>query len=70
MKLIVEDVKGYVDFYEDVFQIKIMKIDKKNILKVRYGDLSKNNELIPLREVKRAILIEEDSLVERFRYEK
>lgn len=70
MKLIVEDIKGYVEFYEDVFQVRIIKIDKKNILKIRYGDLSKKNELIPLKELREVILINEETNREYFRYEK
>jgi len=69
MKLFVEDLKGYMDCYTNVYRIKIKKINNKNTLIIYYNSL-KQDDLIELKEVRLAFLIDENSLQEYFRYEK
>ena len=70
MKLFVEDMKGYMDVYEDVFTVKIKKVLNKNCLIIRYGDLKKPNEIIKLSEIRLAFMIDPETTREYFRYAK
>ena len=69
LKLFVEDKKGYIDEYENIWSVKIKKVDNKNTLEIRYNSL-KDNEYIPLSDITLCYLIDENSLREYFRYEK
>lgn len=71
MKLFVEDLKGYVEVFKNVSNIKIIKRDKKNILVIH----TKNNYnlmgfTIPLSEIRLCYMIDPITLNEYFRYEK
>ena len=69
MRLFVEDLKGYMDVYENVNKVSIKKIDNKNKLIINY-DLQQRIEFIDLKEVRLAFMIDKDTLIEYFRYEK
>lgn len=69
MKLFVEDLKGYMSIYEHVKKIRINKIDNKNTLQIQYI-FSPLIEYIPLSKIKLCYMIDEETLVEVFRYEK
>lgn len=69
MKLFIEDLKGYMEVYENVNKVSIKKIDNKNKLIINY-DLPQRIEFIDLKEVRLAFMIDKDTLMEYFRYEK
>ena len=68
MEFVVEFKNGFISHYEDVFKIEIIKLENKNTFKVIYGDLSKKNELIPIREIEFAYLKNNDYVI--FKYKK
>lgn len=69
LKLFIEDTKGYVDTYKNVWAVNIKKIEGKNTLEIKYNSL-KENDYINLSEVRLAYLINIDSMHEYFRYVK
>ena len=69
IRLFIEDKKGYVETFDNVYKVSIKKIDNKNNLEINYNSL-KNNEYLPLNEIKLAYLIDVDTMHEYFRYEK
>ena len=70
LKLFVEDLKGYIDTYTDVKKIKIEKKEKKNVLKIEYWLSTKEDEIIPLNEIRLAFMVDLNTMIEMFRYEK
>lgn len=70
LKLFVEDLKGYMDTYVDVKKIKIEKKEKKNVLKIEYWLSTKEDEIIPLNEIRLAFMVDLNTMIEMFRYEK
>lgn len=68
MKLFVEDIKGYMETYNNVKKIYIKKIDNKNNLIVK--DIYNEITYILLNQVKLAFLINVETMEEYFRYEK
>ena len=69
MRLFVEDVKGNMDVYDNVYKVSIKKINNKNHLVVYYHSC-KVADTIPLNEIKLSFLIDADTMCEYFRYEK
>ena len=69
-KLFIEDLKGYMDTYVDVKRIKIKKKERKNVLKIEYWLSTKEDDIIPLNEIKMCYLINIDTMEEYFRYSK
>ena len=69
MKLFIEDMKGYMDTYTNVYSIQIKKINNKNNLIIKYNPL-KDDTIIPLNTVKLAFMINIETMEEYFRYEK
>lgn len=70
LRLFIEDnIKGYIDTYDNVYQVEIRKIDKKNYLIVKYNSL-KDDEMILLSEIKLCFLVDINNMHEYFRYEK
>lgn len=65
LKLVIEDKKGYVYDYENVYKVSI---DKATLV-INYNSL-KDSEYVPLKDVKLCYLIDIDSMHEYFRYEK
>lgn len=70
MKLFVEGRNGYMDTYLDVQRVKIERIDGKQVLKVIYWLSTKENEIIPLREINLAFMIDLKNMEEYFRFER
>ena len=68
-KIILEDNRGYMEFFEDVTRAKIIKIDNKNTLKIEYKE-EKYNLFIPLVNIKMFFIINQETTEEYFRYEK
>lgn len=69
LKLFVEDKKGYVDEYTNVYRVMIKKIDNKNTLEIQYNSL-KDNDYILLTDIELCYLIDVNTMHEYFRYEK
>ena len=69
LRLFVEDKKGYVDVYDNVYKVEIKKTDKKNVLKINYNSL-KDCDYILLNSIRLCFLIDADTMHEYFRYEK
>lgn len=69
MKLFIENTKGYMDTYTNVWSIQIKKIENKNNLIIKYNSL-KENDIISLNEIKLAFMIDINTMIECFRYEK
>lgn len=69
LRLFVENKKGYVDVYDNVYKVKIKKIDNKNILEISYNSL-KDCDYILLNSITLCYLIDIDTMYEYFRYEK
>lgn len=69
MKVFVEDTKGYVDIYDNIYKISIKKINGKNNLIIK-GSPATDEINIPLKEIKLAYAIDNINLDEYFRYEK
>lgn len=69
LKLFVEDIKGYNETYKNVWGISIKKIDGKNTLVIKYNS-AKDDDYIKLNEIKSAFLVDMNTMIERFRYEK
>lgn len=74
MRLFVEDKKGYVETFDNVYKVSIKKIDNKsNLLIHNNNTVDKEfvfSENIPLNEIKLAYLIDVDTMHEYFRYER
>lgn len=70
LKLFVEDLKGYMDTYLNVRRVKIKKIDGKKVLVVEYWLSIKEDEIIPLKEINLAFLVDLKNHEEYFRYDK
>ena len=71
MKLFVEDLKGYVETFKNVTNVKITKRDKNNILVIH----TKNTYnlmgcAIPLKDIRLCYMIDPITSNEYFRYEK
>lgn len=69
LNLFVESLKGNMNVYENVYKVKIKKIDNKNVLEIIYNSL-KDCEYIFLSNIKLCYLIDVDTTHEYFRYEK
>lgn len=69
LRLFVENKKGYVDVYDNVYKVKIKKTDNKNILEISYNSL-KDCDYILLKSITLCYLIDVDTMHEYFRYEK
>ena len=69
LRLFVENKKGHVDVYDNVYKVKIKKIDNKNILEISYNSL-KDCDYILLNSIILCYLIDIDTMHEYFRYEK
>lgn len=74
MRLFVEDNKGYVDVYDNVYKVSIKKIDNKNNLLIHINNTPDKEfaftENILLSKIKLAYLVDVDTMHEYFRYEK
>ena len=70
MKLCIEDLKGYMDTFEDVRRVRIEKIDKKKVLRIIYWLSTKEDEIIPLAEIRLAFMVDLKNMEEYFRYER
>lgn len=68
LKLFYEDIKGYVISEENIRNLKIQKIDRKNYLQIKYTN--DTEDYIELKELKLAYLIDIETMYEFFRYEK
>lgn len=68
LKLFYEDIKGYVVSEENIRNLKIQKIDRKNYLQIRYTN--DTEDYIELKELKLVYLIDVETMYEFFRYEK
>ena len=69
MKLFVENLKGNMDVFDNVYKVSIKKINNKNHLVVYYNSC-KAGDTIPLNEVKLSFLVDTDTMHEYFRYQK
>ena len=71
MRLFVEDLKGCVDVYDNVYRVSIRKKNNKNVLFVEYNSL-KDNDTLLLKYINLAYLVEvyNGSHHEYFRYNK
>lgn len=69
LRFFVEDKKGYVDVYDNVYKVEIKKIDNKNTLEISYNSL-KDCDYILLNSITLCYLIDVDTMHEYFRYEK
>lgn len=69
MKVFTEDLKGYMDTYRNVYKIKITKIDKKNVMILKFNSL-KDDIIIYLKNIKLAYAVDNVNFEEYFRYEK
>jgi hypothetical protein len=69
LRLFIEDKKGYMETFDNVYKVCIKKFDNKNTLEICYNSL-KDVEYIPLTSVKLCFLIDVDTMHEYFRYEK
>ena len=69
MKLFLEDLKGYMETFDNVYRVSIKKIDNKNHLLIYYNSC-KAGDTIPLKEIKLTFLVDTNSMHEYFRYEK
>lgn len=70
LKLFILDTKGYMETRLDVSRIIINKLDGKNVLEIRYTTNDKEPEIIPLKEIAQAFMIDLNTMDEMFRYEK
>lgn len=69
LKLFIEDNKGYTDTYKNVWSVSIKKIDNKNTLVIKYNSL-KDDDYIKLNEIKLAFIVDMNTMIEIFRYER
>lgn len=69
MKVFVENKKGYVDVFNNIWKINIKKINNKNTLILKSNPLTDEIN-IPLSEIELAYAIDNVTLEEYFRYEK
>lgn len=69
MKLFVENSKGYMNVFNNVYRVVIKKINNKNCLCIKYNSL-KDDDSILLSEIRLAFLVDTDTMHEYFRYQK
>lgn len=69
MRVFIEKLNGYMDTYNDVYKIKITRIDKKNVLILKFNPL-KDDIIIQLKDIKLAFAVDNVNYNEYFRYEK
>ena len=69
MRLFVENIKGYMENYDNVYKVNIKKVNNKNHLVIYYNSY-KAADTILLKNVKLAYLIDVESMHEYFRYVK
>lgn len=75
MRLFVEDMKGYMETFDNVKKVSIKKVDNKNTLIINYNanPILFDNSIditIPLNEIRLAFMINLETMDEYFRYEK
>lgn len=69
LRLFIEDTKGCMETFDNVYKVCIKKFNKKNNLEICFN--SKEDVIyIPLTSVKLCFLIDVDTMHEYFRYEK
>lgn len=69
MKLFVENSKGYMNVYNNVYKVSVKKINNKNHLLIYYNSC-KTADKILLKDIKLAFLVDTDTMHEYFRYQK
>lgn len=69
IRLFIENIKGYMYTYDNVYSVKIKKHNNKNTLLIYYN-ANEYDELIPLNEIQTAFLVNVDTMQEYFRYTK
>lgn len=69
MRLFIEDLKGYIDVYDNVRNVFIRKVDNKNTIELSYINKT-GKDYIPLNEIRLAFLVNLNNMEEYFRYEK
>lgn len=69
MKVFIEDNKGYVGVFNNIWKISIKKINGKNTLILR-GNPARDEINIPLSKIRLAYALDNVNLEEYFRYEK
>lgn len=69
IRLFVEDSKGHVSCYDNVYKVKIEKKDNKNVLRICYNNCASDDYRL-LRDVSLCYLIDVETMHEYFRYEK
>ena len=69
-KIILEDIKGYIEHITDVSYIKIKKINNINSLIIYNREHNNIPLVIDLKEIKMFFMIDKKTLDEVFRYEK
>lgn len=69
MKVFIEKLNGYMDTYSNVYKIKITRIDKKNVLILKFNPL-KDDIIYQLKDIKLAFAVDNVNYNEYFRYEK
>lgn len=70
MKLFVEEHKtSYMNVYNNVRKVTILKMDKKNFLEIRYTN-REDVDYLPLSDIQLCFLIDLETMEEYFRYEK
>lgn len=70
MKLFVEDIKGYMETFDNVKNIIITKVYNKNSLIIKFKNYHTEELTIPLTEIRLAYMINIETMEEYFRYEK
>ena len=69
MRLFVEDLKGYINVFNNVYRVAIRKKDNKNVLVVEYSNKT-GKDILALKEISLAYLIDIETMHEYFRYDK
>lgn len=69
MKVFIEDIKGYVEVFNNIWKITIKKINGKNTLILK-GNPASDEINISLSKIKLAYALDNVNLEEYFRYEK
>lgn len=69
LRLFVENTKGYMETFNNVYKVSIKKFNNKNTLEVCFN--SKEDVMyIPLKDIRLCFFVDVETMHEYFRYEK